>query len=156
MIRSGGRIIWINQADLDRWGIGRDELEERAAENLNAEIARATLHLNEAQGTRFLMIGSCLAFKASLLLASTLRDKVEPEIGWPIYAIAPSRDFLWMWGEKDHPRFTNLLGSVVKREFLEAPYPVTPEVFCISDEGISAIGAFETGNEIGSRSDPSQ
>jgi len=108
-----GRITWINQTDLARWQVSRDELESRASDNLNSELARATLHLNEAQGIQFLMLGSRLAFKASLLLASALRGKVEPEIGWPIYAIAPSRDFLWMWGEKDHPTFTNLLGSVV-------------------------------------------
>jgi hypothetical protein len=57
------------------------------------------------------------------------------------FAVIPDRDFIYVMAEKDHPLLKRM-GSVVREQFREASYPLSTEVFLISDEGIKAIGAF--------------
>ena len=62
-------------------------------------------------------------------------------MGWPVLAVAPARDFVYVLST-DHTKFLPRLGAVVMREYQESGYPITAEVLSIDDNGITAIGSF--------------
>jgi len=138
---SRGTITWITQAMLSEWNISLAELEKTASQNLATALAAAKVAYKEIDGVRLGIIETDLAFKTSLILAPNLREVISPTLGWPLLAVIPDRDFLYLWAAQ-HRDFTHRVGEVVVREFNASPYPLTTEVFEIGDAGIAAIGAF--------------
>jgi hypothetical protein len=86
------------------------------------------------------MLATELPSKASLLLAPALREVAEEVIGWPVLAVAPDRDFVFLWNAGRRDLIAGM-GGMVHREFGRAPYPLSMEVFQISDS-LRAIGAY--------------
>ncbi len=136
-----GKITWISEAMLENWKITRADMEAAAATNLAALLAQTPVEHKEIDGVRLGLLASPLPFKAALMLAPNLRQVVEPVLGWPLYAVAPARDFIYLWAA-EHADFAGRVGRVVVDEFNKSPYPISTEVFEISDGGIKAIGAF--------------
>lgn len=129
---------------LQDWSVVADALFRRAGQNLDDALPNATLEVNQVDEVRVGFIASALPFKASLILAPSFRKFVEPSLGWPLYAVAPARDFLYLWNVR-HRDFTNRVGRVVVDEFKKSPYPLSTEVFELEDEGLRAIGEFPIG-----------
>ena len=116
----------------------------KAFDNLARALREATIENEEIDGVQLGYIATTLPFKSSLILAPNLREVVEASIGWPLHAVAPDRDFLYLWAAR-HEDFAPRVGSVVVTEYSRAPYPISTEVFEIADGGIRAIGEFPTG-----------
>jgi hypothetical protein len=124
-----GRIRWLTASDLNEWGVSFDHAYGEAVKNMDALIDGMKLALLETRSP----------LKASLIFSPGLKAKVEPELGWPIYAVVPCRDFAYLFrAEALIPR----LGGVVVREYNESGYPLSTEVLKLSDAGIGAVGAF--------------
>jgi hypothetical protein len=87
------------------------------------------------------MLNTSIPFKSSLILAPNLKEVTGPALGWPLLAVTPDRDFLYLWDSR-HTDFAGRVGAVVVREFTESSYPISPEVFEITDDGIKAVGEF--------------
>jgi hypothetical protein len=138
---SRGTITWITQAMLDDWNISLAELETTASRNLAAALAAAKVAYKDIDGVRLGISETDLAFKTALILAPNLQEVVSPTLGWPLLAVIPDRNFLYLWAVQ-HRDFMHRVGEVVIREFTSSPYPLTTEVFEIGDVGIVAIGAF--------------
>ena len=138
---SRGTITWIDQRRLDEWQVSLEELAAEAFANLARALSEAKLEHFESQGVRIGYFATTLAFKTALLLAPNLKQVVEPVLGWPLLAVLPHRNFVYLWNAA-HEEMINCVGAVVVKEFKAAPYPLTTEVFRISDEGIEAVGAF--------------
>jgi hypothetical protein len=66
---------------------------------------------------------------------------VQPKIGWPVYVVIPSRDFVYLFSVQDGELIPRI-GSVVVEEYKESGYPLTTDVLEISDTGIEPIGTF--------------
>jgi hypothetical protein len=126
---------------LEKWRVARDEVETAALGNLAAALANASIEYKDIDGVRLGFVGTTLPFKSALTLAPNLRDVVSPILGWPLHAVVPDRDFLYLWDAR-HRTFLHRVGGVVVKEFAAAPYPLTTEVFEIRDDGITAIRAF--------------
>jgi hypothetical protein len=137
----GSRISWVNRGMLQRMGLGDAEARERGFANLARSLDEAAIEWSDVDGVRLGHLTTDLPFKASLLLAPNLRKVVEDEIGWPIMAVAPDRDFLYFWAA-DHASFAGRLGNVVVREYKGAAYPISTEVYEVSDDAFRAVGAF--------------
>jgi hypothetical protein len=112
-----------------------------AAKNLAAALNNATVQHKDIDGVQLGHWGTTLPFKTALLLAPNLKEVVAPRLGWPLYAVMPDRDFLFLWDSQQRD-FIGRVGRVVIDEFTQAPYPISTEVFGVSDSGIKAIGAF--------------
>ena len=85
------------------------------------------------------MFDSESVFKASLIFSPNLKEVLAPKLGWPVYAVIPCRDFVYFFHSKDLiPR----VGKTVVEEYKSSGYPITPDVFVISDSGIEAMGTF--------------
>jgi hypothetical protein len=81
------------------------------------------------------------SFKASFILSAAFRDLVAPTHGWPVYVVAPARDFVYVISHRDHD-FLARLGGVVMQEYEQSGHSITAEVLEVGDHGVRAIGAF--------------
>lgn len=134
-------ITWISPAMLEDWRISEADLKTRASENLAALLADTKIEYREIDGVRIAMFDTYLPFKTALTLAPNFREIISPVLQWPLYAVMPDRDFVYLWHTR-HQDFIPRIGKLVVREYRNAPYPLTTEVFEVSDKGMNAIGAF--------------
>jgi uncharacterized protein YtpQ (UPF0354 family) len=138
---SAGLITFINEEMLDKACLTREQAADQAYENIDKMLNESALECEDVLGMRLGIVSTKLPFKTALILAPSLQEFVENTLGWPVLAVAPDRDFLYLWSLKDSD-LTNRIGSVVLREHERAPYPITTEVFEIADDGIGAVGFF--------------
>jgi len=103
-------------------------------------VTPVKLEVEEIDGHPLGMVPIDSPYKASVIFAGTFRDLVEPELGWPVLAVIPCRDFIYVLA--DQSELLGRIGEVVVREFQTSGYPITTEVLRISDAGIEAIGHF--------------
>jgi len=136
------RITWLSAASLDLWHARPDDVEEAARANMDRLLGEAELVVEDVRGCKLGMLSIDSVFKASLLRAPSLRSVVEPALGWPVCAVAPCRDFLYLFPDADKETLIPMLAVVVTREYESSGYPLTAEVLRVSDEGIVALGAY--------------
>ncbi len=138
----GGQITWVTPGMLSDWHIDRDALTRQADENMARVTRAACVECQEIEGVQIGMLATSeTPFKAALILARSFRDLVHPTHGWPVYVVAPCRDFVYFVAQKDM-NFLARLGQTVLREYRESGYPVTRDVLEVSDEGLATIGTF--------------
>jgi hypothetical protein len=140
-------IVWLTPALVEQWGVTVAEAEAAAAENLAELLRRTGVETRDAHGHTLGMLPTNSGFKAALIFSPNLRQVVEPLLGWPIFATIPNRQFAYLIPEKEQD-FIPHLGGVIVEEYLKSGYPISPEVFHISDQGIKAIGAFKTPDQV--------
>jgi hypothetical protein len=127
---------------LAEMGLSVDAASQHAWSSLDTALAQAEQVTYPAPGgATLLSFATALPSKASLLLAPSLRTAVEGAVGWPVLAVAPDRDFVYVWNA-GHRDLIGRLGGVVIREHAGAPYPLSAEIFEIGDS-IRAIGRYE-------------
>jgi len=135
---------WVTKKDVSKWKISKEELDKQVVSNINRLMESVTIIYDTIHGKKlgfFSLKDETL--KAALLFSSQLKNKVEKDIGWPIYAVIPVRDFSYIFSEKDSKFFMDRLGSTVLKEYKESGYPITKEILKISDGGIEAVGKYE-------------
>jgi hypothetical protein len=139
---AGAPIHWITPRHLSELGLSAEAAAQRAWANLDAALRQAAQLTNPAPGgVTLLSFASGVPSKASLLLAPSLREAISDVAGWPVLAVAPDRDFVYIWNAS-HRELISRLGGVVTREHGRAPYPLSTEVLHISDT-IHAIGSYQ-------------
>lgn len=138
----GSRITWISDATVKGWGVTSEDVMAMAESNMRKVTAESRLEFTEIDGVKLGMISTEeFPFKASILLADNLKQLVDPHLGFPIYAVAPCRDFVFLIPHKNKD-FLGRLGRVVEKEYNGSGYPVTMDVLEITDAGVTAIGSF--------------
>ena len=135
------KITWITPKMLETAGLTLEAATALGFENLSREMQIAKIEFKEIEGVRLCFVNTELPFKASLILAPSLRKCVEETLGWPLQAVAPDRNFLYLWAAR-HETFVGRVGGVVVEEYAKAPYPLSTEVYSIDDTGVRRIGAF--------------
>lgn len=133
---------WIGEAHLKTNGIDTKTAWDVANKNLDAILEKTNIEFSEVNGQLIGIIEANEPYKASLILSKKLKQKISSKIGWPIYAVAPARDFVYLFSRDGG--LINKVGSVVVKEFNNSGYPISTEVWEISDNGIIAIGEFPT------------
>ena len=138
----GSRITWITNSMLGDWQVTREAVVDHANANMNQLVTDTTLEVEEIDGVQLGMLSTeDTPFKASLILAAGFRELVTPTHGWPVYVVAPARDFAFVISRDDRD-FLSRLGAVVLREYNESGYPITSDVLEVGDGGVTAIGSF--------------
>jgi len=132
---------WINRQMLETWGVTVDDATEAASAAAAAALCSAKLERSDVEGVTLGFFETALPLKSPLLLAPNLKEIVGPILGWPLHAVVPDQDFIYLW-PVTAAGFCERMGAVVVREYSIAPHPVTTELFKISDEGMKAVGAF--------------
>jgi hypothetical protein len=137
------RLQWLTDADLTAWRVRPDDVLSAAEENMAGLMDRSRLEVSAVQGTPLGYFDSPCPFKASLLFAPNFKQSVASQIGWPVLAVAPCRDFLYLWPAEGNDLIRRM-GGLVATEYERSGYPLTTEVLRMSDDGIEAVGRFET------------
>lgn len=138
----GSQIAWINMSMLKEWGANERQVIELAEANMSRILSETKFSIEKIDGARLGMLATEEApFKASLILTKAFREFVEPELGWPVYVVVPTRDFVFIISKQDYA-FLGRVGPVVLREFKESGYPITADVLEVGDNGLTAIGSF--------------
>jgi len=137
----GGTARLVFPQMLEEWNVDLDTVKSAARRNLAMTLAAAEICWNDYHGARLGYFGTLLPCKAAFIIAANLKQIAAPALGWPLLAVVPARDFLLLW-DASRRDLIRELGGVVVKEFTQSPYPLTMEVFEISDQGISAIGDF--------------
>lgn len=141
-LSTDGRLVtWVTRSMLDSLGLSEADAGDRAFTNLGRALSEASIKSQSIDGVQLGFIGTSLPLKASLILAPNLREVVGAVLGWPLMAVVPDRDFLYLWAAR-HTDFVQRVGHVVVREYSQASYPISTEVYEIADKAIRAIGAF--------------
>jgi hypothetical protein len=138
------RITWLTAGLIADWGKSRAEVEVLAASNMAALLKQTEFKVENLEGHPLGLFVTDSAFKASLIFSPNLKEVVGPELGWPVWMVIPSRDFASVLADGDHDVLAHV-GPAVVGEYNGGAYPISTEVFLVSDEGIQAIGRFEAG-----------
>jgi len=138
-----GTLRFLRESDVEKWGVTQDELWEAAESSLDKIMQATEVTYLDANDLQLGVIEAHEPHKTSLIRAPSLRSKIEDILGWPIYAVAPSRGFVFLVSKSDADQLGRVGASVIK-EFKSAEYPISTEVWEISDTGIEAIGSFPT------------
>lgn len=136
-------VTWAAPEMLRSLRVSESEAGEKAFANLARALFESKLETKDIDGVQLGFISTPLPFKASLILAPNLREIVGSVLGWPLMAVIPDRDFLYVWAAR-HTNFVQRVGGVVVREYSQASYPISTEVYEIGEPGIRAVGAFPT------------
>jgi hypothetical protein len=139
----GSQIRWITVRALSEMDLSVGEASERAWINLDAALRRAERVTFQAPGGVTLLSFAAsrpLPSKASLLLAPSLSEVVSDVTGWPVLAVAPDSNFIYIW-DASQRELIGRLGGVVTREHARAPHPLSTEVLHIGDS-IRAVGSY--------------
>ena len=132
---------WVTPSMLDSLGLSEADAGARAFSNLARALNEASVSFQDIDGVQLGYLATSLPFKASLILAPNLREVVGAVLGWPLMAVVPDRDFVYFWAAH-HTDFVGRVGHVVVREYSQASYPISTEVYEIGDQKIQAIGEF--------------
>ena len=150
---SDTQIRWLTAADAEKWNKTRADLMAAAQENMDLILRQTKIETAPVEGHQLGILGNELvAFKAALLICPNLKEVVEPVLGWPLFAVMPCRDFVYLLNQKDQP-LLGRMGQVVMREYQKSGYPISTEVFEITDQCIRAIGDYQPAPEQASMRD---
>ncbi len=136
-------VRWVNPALCSHWQVTEDDAIAAARLNQDRLLEGLTLEVAEVKGEKLGMVPLDSPYKASVIFAARFKELVTPELGWPVLAVIPCRDFIYV--VRDNSPLLGGMGSVVLQEFNDSGYPITTEVLRVSDDGIEAIGAFRRG-----------
>jgi hypothetical protein len=136
------KITWVTPDMCETWGVTIEQAIAAAFVNQDRLLDGIALDVTEANGNALGMVLLDSPYKASVIFAKAFKRLVEPVLGWPVLAVVPCRDFIYVVAD-DSP-LVSQMGSVVVNEFRNSGYPITTEVLRLSEEGIEAIGHFPT------------
>jgi hypothetical protein len=131
----------VTESDLEAWGVTAEEAWDAAHREFGKLVANTRIEVLKADDLSLGTVHAQEPFKASMILSPSLKAQVPVELGWPVLAVAPARDFVYLL-RKDDKDVLGRVGSVVVREFRQSGYPVSTEVWELSDEGARAIGEY--------------
>jgi len=134
------RVTWVTPKMCADWGVTEEQATAAARANQDGLLRGITI---ETMGDGDDLVGTlplASPYKASVIFADAFKGFVERALGWPVLAVIPCRDFIFI--VKDGSPLIGKMGGVVVQEFRQSGYPITTEVLRISDEGIEAIGHF--------------
>lgn len=137
-------LTYISEAYLQKWNITVDELENQALKNADRILSTSELKIEILDNRKLGMLESEYSnLKSAILLAPSMKEKVEKDFSYPFYAVIPVRDFCYIFSEKDFDFFSQRIGSIVVEEFKQSGYPITTEILKISETSIKTVGIYE-------------
>jgi hypothetical protein len=133
--------VSITTEQMVRWGLSIDALEEIAKENLDEYAPEVEVQLvTSKEGGRAVLLSEQDGYDAARLLLTDLHARLSPRLGREFYVALPARDmFLAMTaGPGD---FVKRLSDRVLHDFKRLPYPISPELFLVTRDGVAGTMA---------------
>ena len=142
--RKNDLLTWISNEDIKKWNISESILNEQAEKNGDRILKESTIEYDTIEHRKLGRIESeYINLKGALLLAPSMKEKIQADFSFPFYAVIPVRDFCYVFSEKDFEFFSQRIGQVVVEEYKESGYPLTTELLKFSENGIETVGVYD-------------
>jgi len=129
--------VSVTTEQMIRWGVCAEELDELARGNLNAQSDPLQLQVvSSKEGGRAIILAEQDGYDAARLLLGGLYSRLAPRLGGDFYVATPARDMFVAISPKPSP-FVNRLASRVSEDYRRLPYPITPEFFYVTRDGVA-------------------
>jgi uncharacterized protein YtpQ (UPF0354 family) len=132
------RSLWyISEQTFKKWKVTREEMHERALENLVARSQAIAAHAaQDPDGSINLILFQTMdGFDASRLLLPTLHDRLREHLGSPFVAGIPNRDILLCF--RDDEETVARLREQIDADFKKMPHPITDSLLLVTPDGIA-------------------
>lgn len=129
--------VSVTTEQMVRWNVTADELDELARENL-ARTSHALQFqvVSSKEGGRAIILAEQDGYDAARLLLCDLYRRLAPKLGGDFYVGTPARDMFVALSAGPEP-FTNRLAHRVREDFRRLPYPISPEFFYVTRDGVA-------------------
>lgn len=127
--------LYVRQEDAERWRKSPEELLEMALVNLEQASRGMQIQTGEKDGTKWVGIEKKDGFDAARILLPRLRGFLGQKLECPFHFGIPNRDFLICWNQDAADDFVTTTAATLERDFAEQPYPLSPKVFQVTDDG---------------------
>lgn len=135
--RVGSPVYLLSPYELDKLNVSQESAWNTAQENLEKIAQSSTVSFAEVNGQKLGVIETLGVYKASMILTRELRSKVEKELGWPVYAVAPARDFVYLFSKAGG--MMGLVSGTVIKEYQQSGNPLSTEVWELSDNKQTSV-----------------
>lgn len=133
--------VSVTTEQMIRWGLCIEELELLARENLDRYTPDVTPQFVESkEGGRAAILCQHDGYDAARLLMSSLFLKIAPHLGGDFYVATPARDMFIALSQGPDP-FLRRLHQRVEQDFKRLPYPITPDFFYVTRDGVAGTQA---------------
>lgn len=129
--------VSITTEQIIRWGMGVDELEEIARDNLELYAPELEMQVIEsAEGGRAVIVAEQDGYDAARLLLGDLHCKLAPQLGADFFVATPARD-MFIALSCEPGEFVDRLRRRVGEDFSRLPYPITQDLFLVTQDGVA-------------------
>lgn len=120
-----------------RWNLSVEEMEQIARENLDQYAPELEIQLVESkEGGKAAIISQHDGYDAARLLLTGLHQRLVGQLGTNFYVATPARDMFVAMSANPAP-FINRLADRVLQDFRRLPYPISPDFFIVTRDGIA-------------------
>lgn len=129
--------VSITAEQMVRWGVGSEELEAIARQNLEEYSPELNIQIVESrEGGKAALLNEQDGYDAARLLLSRLYPRLAPELGGDFYVATPARDMFIAMTSRPEP-FVERLRGRVEQDYRRLPYPITSELYYVTRDGVA-------------------
>jgi uncharacterized protein YtpQ (UPF0354 family) len=129
--------VSVTTEQLLRWGVSAEDMELIARENLARSSEELELQVvTSKEGGRAIVVAEQDGYDAARLLLGNLHQRLAHRLGGDFYVATPSRDMFVAISIGPEP-FVQRLAARVREDFRRLPYPISPEFFVVTRDGIA-------------------
>jgi uncharacterized protein YtpQ (UPF0354 family) len=127
--------LYVRGEDALRWNKSHQELLDISLSNLDEASRKMEMQSGSNEEAKWVGIETKDGFDAARILIPKFREFLASQLGSPFRFAVPNRDFLICWNVGASKRFSDLTASKIQKDFQTQPYPLSPHVFEVSEDG---------------------
>jgi uncharacterized protein YtpQ (UPF0354 family) len=129
--------VSISVEQVVRWDVPIEEIDKLARENLVRYTSELEVQLvSNSEGGMAAIIAKQDGYDAARLVLENLHERLAPELGDDFYVATPARDLLLAFS-LGPDEFVERLSDRVREDFNRLPYPISPDLFIVTRDGIA-------------------
>lgn len=133
--------VSITVEQLLKWKVSVDEVDQYARENLSRYSPDLKIQLVDSEdGGRAAIFSAHDGYDAARLLLDTLHRRLAPELNGDFFVAAPARD-MFVAMSYNPEKFVDRLRTKVDRDYRRLPYPITTDLFVVTQDGVAGTMA---------------
>ncbi len=129
--------VSVTTEQMVRWNVTADELDELARENLARTSGDLQFQVvTSKEGGKAIILAEQDGYDAARLLLGGLFGRLASKLGGDFYVATPARDMFVALSPRPEP-FVNRLSNRVRDDFRRLPYPISPDFFYVTRDGVA-------------------
>lgn len=129
--------VSVSTEQMIRWGIGAEDLEEIARQNLGSYAPDLQVQVIASHdGGRAALLSLKDGYDAARLLLAKLHERLAKELRGDFYVATPARDVFIALSYGPDP-FIERVRARIARDYSRLPYPITSDFFIVTRDGVA-------------------